>query len=85
MQEITIENIEARLNKLSILELRETARAVGIDCPAAGKKAEVRAKIIAIANGKANPVPNENHTITDFVDKELVKDIQSFRASIIGK
>ncbi len=34
MQEITIENIEARLVKLNIFELRQTARAVGVDRPA---------------------------------------------------
>lgn len=85
MQETTIENIEARLEKLSIFELRQTARAVGVDCPAAGTKAEVKAKIIAIANGEGNPKASEKCTLTDYADKELVKDIQSYRESIIGK
>ena len=43
MQEITIENIEARLIELSIFELRQTARAVGVERAADGKKSEVRA------------------------------------------
>lgn len=85
MQEITIENIEARLEKLTILELRQTARAVGVKCPAAGTKAELRAKIIAIANGEDNPVPCENLKFVEYADKELVKDIQAYRESIIGK
>ncbi len=85
MQEITIENIEARLEKLTILELRQTARAVGVKCPAAGTKAEVRAKIIAIANGEDNPVPCENCTLVEYADKKLVEDIQAYRKSISGK
>lgn len=36
MQEITIEDIDVRLKKLTIFELRQTARAVGV-CPAAEK------------------------------------------------
>ena len=44
MQEITIENIEARLKQLNIFELRQTARAAGVECAAAGKKSEVQAK-----------------------------------------
>ncbi len=82
---ITIENIEARLKKLTIFELRQTARAVGVECPTAGTKAEVQAKIIAIANGETNPVSSENRALTDYADKELVKDIQYYRESIIGK
>ena len=78
MQKITIENIEARLEELNIFELRQTARAVG-------KKSEVRAKIIAIANGTAEPVPIENRKFCEQADKKLVKDIQTYRESIIGK
>ncbi len=85
MQELTIENIETRLEQLTILELRQTARAVGVACPAAGKKSEVREKIIAIANGTATPVPNEKSPLTEFADKDLVKDILTFRNSKIGK
>ncbi len=84
MQEITIENIEARLKQMNIFELRQTARAVGVARPALGKKAEVQARIIAIANGTADPVPCENRLGFDGADKELVKDIQSYRESIIG-
>ncbi len=85
MQEITIENIEARLKQLNIFELRQTAREVGVDRPAADKKDEVRAKIIAIAKGKVEPVPIENSKFCEYADKELVKDIQAYRESIIGK
>ena len=85
MQEITIENIEARLEGLNIFELRQTARAVGVERAADGKKSEVRAKIIAIANGTAEPVPVENRKFCEYADKKLVKDIQAYRASIIGK
>ena len=84
MQEITIENIEARLEQLTILELRATARAVGVERPAAGRKSEVREKIIAIANGTATPVHCENPVGTRFADKELVKDILAFRKKISG-
>lgn len=85
MQEITIENIEARLIELSIFELRQTARAVGVERAADGKKSAVRAKIIAIANGTAEPVPIENRKCCEYADKKLVKDIQTYRGSIIGK
>lgn len=85
MQEITIENIEARLEELNIFELRQTARAVGVERAADGKKSEVRAKIIAIANGTAEPVPVEDRKFCEYADKGLVKDIQAYRASIIGK
>lgn len=84
MQDITIENIKTRLEKLTILELRQTARAVGVDCPAVGKKSELREKIIAIANGTDTPVAREDSRAIEFVDEELVKDILAFRKSIIG-
>lgn len=85
MQEVTIENIEARLEQLSILELRQTARAVGVACPAAGTKSEVREKIIAIANGIDAPVTLKKSVLADCADEQLVKDILTFRESIIGK
>lgn len=85
MQEITIDNIEARLVKLNIFELRQTARAVGVDRPAICKKAELQAKVIAIAKGKAEPVPIENSKFCEYADKGLVKDIQAYRERIIGK
>ncbi len=85
MQEITIENIEARLGELNIYELRQTARAVGVERAADGKKSEVLAKIIAIANGTTEPIPVENRKCCEYADKKLVKDIQAYRASIVGK
>lgn len=85
MQKITIENIEARLEELNIFELRQTARAVGVERAADCKKSEVHAKIIAIANGTAEPVPIENRKCCEYADKKLVKDIQTYRGSIIGK
>lgn len=85
MQEITIEDIEARLAELTIFELRQTARAVGVERPAAGEKAEVLKKIIAIANGTTEPVPVENRKFCEYADKKLVEDIHAYRASIIGK
>lgn len=85
MQEITIENIEARLAELSVFELRQTARAVGVESAADGKKSEVLAKIIAISKGTAEPVPIANRKFSEYADKKLVKDIQAYRESIIGK
>ena len=84
MQEITIENIEARLKQLNIFELRQTARAAGVECAAAGKKSEVQAKIIAIANGTVEPVPvpPEKRKFCEYADKGLVKDIQAYRKSL---
>lgn len=84
MDKISIEDIEARLEKLSIFELRQTARAVGVDCPAAGTKAEVRKKILAIAKGTATPISSEIPTLTEFADKALVEDILAFRESAIN-
>lgn len=85
MQEITIEDIEARLERLNVFELRQTARAVGVKRAADGKKSEVRAKIIAIANCITEPVPIENYKVCEYADEKLVKDIQAYRESIIGK
>lgn len=85
MQELTIKNIDARLEQLTILELRQIARAVGVACPAAGEKSELRKKIIDIANGTTTPVKNEKSLLTEFADKELINDILTYRGSIIGK
>ena len=85
MKEITIENIEARLKELTIYELRQTARAVGVERPAADKKADVVNKILAIAKGEVDPVSiPDNPILTQSADKKLVKDIQSYRESILG-
>ena len=84
MDKISIEDIETRLEKLSTFELRQTARAVGVDCPASGTKAEVREKILAIAKGTASPVVNENAKGTEFADKALVELILAFRESTIN-
>lgn len=78
MQEITIEDIEARLEKLTIFELRQTARAVGVRA-AAGTKSECIKKIVAIAKGKAEPIPVEERKFFEYADKKLVNDIQTFR------
>ncbi len=79
MQDLSIENIEARLEQLTIFELRQTARAVGVAHAAAGTKADVRRKVIAIAKGKAERVPCDNPAGTQFANEELVKDILAFR------
>ena len=84
MQEITIENIEARLGELTILELRQTARAVGVHRAADGPKAECIKKIVAIAKGEVKTVPVEDRKFCEYADKGLVKDIQSYRESILG-
>lgn len=84
MKEITIEGIKARLEQLNIFEIRQTARAVGVERPAADKKDAVLKKIIAIAKGTATPVPYENSVGTQFADEELVKDILAFREKISG-
>lgn len=84
MNEITIENIKARLGELTIFELRQTARAVGVSRSADGPKAECIKKIVAIAKGEENPVPVEDRKFCEYADKGLVKDIQSFRESILG-
>ncbi|MCM1234306.1 MAG: hypothetical protein NC489_29735 [Ruminococcus flavefaciens] len=85
MQKVTIEDIEARLEKLTIFELRQTARAVGVAHAATGTKVDVRRKVIAIANGTTKPVPCENPTGTRFANEALVKDILAFRESKISK
>lgn len=84
MEEKTIEGIKARLEQLNIFELRQTARAVGVERPAADKKSAVVEKIIAIAKGTATPVPYKNSVGKQFADEELVKDILAFREKISG-
>ncbi len=84
MKDITIENIKARLEQLTILELRQIAREVGVERPAADKREAVIKKIIAIANGTTEPVEHEKSPLDEMVDKRLVKDILAFRKSILG-
>lgn len=85
MKEITLENIEARLNELNIFELRQTARTVGVIRPAEGRKSECIQKVIAIAQGETEPLPLEERKQWFYEDKELVKDILAYRESVIGK
>lgn len=85
MQKLSIENIAAHLEQLTILELRQIARAVGVACSVDGKKSEVRKRIIALANGTGTPVAHGKSPRSEFADKGLVKDILAYRESIIGK
>ncbi|MDE7082482.1 MAG: hypothetical protein K2O89_02105 [Clostridia bacterium] len=85
MKEIALENIIERIDQLTIFELRQTARAVGVYPVADGTKTKVKERMVAIANGTAEPVPCEKKVLTDCADKQLVKDILEYRKSIIGK
>ncbi len=85
MEEKTIDDIKARLEQLKIFELRQTARAIGVERPAAYKRDALLVKIIAITSGKDTPAPCESTVGTLFADEQLVKDILAYRKSKIGE
>ena len=60
MNELSIEDIKARLDQLKIFELRHTARAIGVERPTAYKRDALLVKILAITSGTDTPVPCES-------------------------
>ena len=85
MNELSIEDIKARLDQLKIFELRHTARAIGVERPTAYKRAALLVKILAITSGTDTPVPCESTVGTLFADEQLVKDILAYRKNKIGE
>ncbi|MBD5632152.1 MAG: hypothetical protein HDP34_02855 [Clostridia bacterium] len=77
--EPTLNDFKERVDKLNILQLKQTARAVGVNRVCV-KREELRNAILNIANGKTVPVSNYvNSYVLDSADMRLVNDINEFR------
>lgn len=83
MQESRIlQDITERLEKLSIYDLRQVARAVGVKRPADGKKSRITEAILGIAQCQIAPEPPTLRGAppkSQAYDEQLVADIKSCR------
>ena len=65
MQEnLTLEEIEERLKKLSVFALRQVARAVGVETVARYKVEELRQLVLGVAKGEVEQVPEEKRQLS---------------------
>lgn len=77
-----LEDIKSRLDKKTIHELRQVARAVGVFRPADGKKGRIIDDMLAIAAGEINPAPRSARGAPPKsieYDRQLVADIERCR------
>lgn len=85
--DLLLSGVRAKIEKLSIYELRQVARAVGVDRPAVGKKSRVTEAIMNIACGTVSPIPQSRRGAppkSSAVDEELVDEINRCRARALG-
>ncbi len=77
-----------KMNKMSISDLRQVARALGVNRPAVGKKERLITDIVAIANGELAPVPLSTRGAppkSDNFDRALYAEITELRQSCLNK
>lgn len=77
-----LQDVAKRLEKLSIYDLRQVARAVGVKRPADGKKSRVSEAILSIATGETAPEPPTLRGAppkSQAYDEQLVADIKTCR------
>lgn len=82
-----LNDIAERLNKLSIYDLRQVGRAVGVHRPADGKKSRVIEAVLGIAEGKIEPEPRTLRGAppkSQQFDEQLVADILACRAAYLS-
>ncbi len=84
-----LNQLAGRLGAKTIHELRQVARAVGVKCPAAGKKDRLVEDCLGIAAGKINPVPKKADgglvgapPKSHEYDRQLVTDILACREKL---
>ena len=82
MSDKILADIEARLNKLNIFEMRQIARYFGVNKPAESKKEQLISEVLDIAQAKTSPkepskvgAPPKSKSY----DEELVADIETCR------
>lgn len=82
MSDKILADIEARLNKLNIFEMRQVARYFGVSKPAESKKEQLISEVLDIAQAKTSPkepskvgAPPKSHSY----DEGLVADIETCR------
>lgn len=77
-----LQDVTERLERLSIYDLRQVARAVGVKRPADGKKSRVTEAILSIAQGLTAPEPPTLRGAppkSQAYDEQLVADIKACR------
>lgn len=77
-----LKDVEERLEKLNIYELRQVGRVVGVHRPADGKKSRVIEEILGIASGEIQPIEPSRRGAppkSQQYDGRLVADISACR------
>lgn len=77
-----LEELEKRLNKKTIHDLRQIGRAVGVRRPAWGKKELLLNGIMSIASGESDPVAHSSRGAppkSEEYDRQLVADVMRCR------
>lgn len=83
-----LKDIEKRLEKLNIYELRQVARAVGVHRPADGKKSRIEEDILGIASGAVTPIEQSRRGAppkSQQYDEKLVADINACRKAHLSQ
>ncbi len=83
-----LKDVEERLEKLNIYELRQVARAVGVHRPADGKKSRVIEEILGIASGNTAPIEQSHRGAppkSQQYDGKLVADIITCRKNHLSQ
>lgn len=85
--DLRLDKAVEKMNKMSISELRQVARALGVSRPAVGKKERLVNDIVALAKGEISPVPLTNRGAppkSDNFDRELYAEITELRQSCLN-
>ncbi len=83
-----LKDVEERLEKLNIYELRQVARVVGVHRPADGKKSRVVEEILGIASGEIEPIEQSHRGAppkSQQYDEKLVADITACRKAHLSQ
>ena len=87
-EKTTLADIEARLQRNGIHEIRQIARACGVQSPTSGKKERIIADLMKIASGEEQPVSPSLRGAppkSQAYDRLLVADIERCRAECIAR
>ena len=87
-EKITLADIENRLQRKNIHELRQVARVLGVSRPADGKKERLVGDLIKICSGEMEPVPRSTRGAppkSEMYDRQFVADFETCRAELIAR
>lgn len=85
--DLRLDKAVEKMNRMSISELRQVARALGVSRPAVGKKERLVNDIVALAKGEMSPVPLSTRGAppkSDNFDRELYAEITELRQSCLN-